>query len=445
MRLLSILCLSLAQEDELRRKVQELEDRVKKLEGQKSPSGFKVDAPLLDSLVIGGQIRLRGEFRDVADYKAPGDDYSTTVYQRVRIHLDAGVSKKLRAFVQFQDGRVWGDDPVGGDTSDFDMKQGFLEIREIGDLPLAVKAGRMELPTLGDGRLVSPLDWSNTGRSWDGIHATFSPEGWSVQLWGVNLAEGSVFGSRSKNDYSMAGIYASCRKLEKHEFDVYVFGRALADDDFGSEVGGSLGPRKDGTFGFRAKGKTGPVDYSGEIAFQYGDQADDDVRAWAAAFTAGFTFEHDWKPRVGVEVAFASGDDDPTDGDVGTFDPIFPFAHSYHGHADLIGWRNLHAILLSVRVRPMKDWTLHLDGHAFRLAEDRDAWYSAAGTAIRRDTTGSADPWVGYEIDLYAKWKCWERLEFWAGYSHFFAGGFVKDTGEDHDQDWVFLQVLLNL
>lgn len=445
-----LIVLVLFQEDASRR-LQELEERVKKLEEQR---GIQLKVPGLESLAIGGQIRLRAEFRDVADYRVPGtfgraagdhaEDYSTFAVERMRLHLDAAVSRKLRVFVQLQDSRILGDDPIGGDTADFDMKQGFLEVREIADVPLSIKAGRMEVPTLGDGRLISPLDWSNNGRSWDGVQVTFAPEGWSILAWGVNLAEGSLFGARSKNDHYMVGAYATCRKLENHEFDFYLLGRLLADDDFASESGGPLGPRKDGTVGIRGKGKAWFADYSGELVFQFGDQNGDDVRAWAVVATAGVTFDHDWKPRVGFEYAFASGDGDPSDGNLRTFDPIFPFGHLYHGHADLVGWRNVHAFMMALRAQPAKEVSVHLDVHAFRLAEEEDAWLSAAGTAIRRDPTGAADPWVGYEIDLYARWKLLERLEFWAGYSHFFAGGYVADTGDDADQDWVFFQVALN-
>lgn len=455
--------------DELKKQVQELEERVKRLEGSKQEpekkeepkkDGFNVKAPLVESLTIGGQIRLRGEMRDIADYRNPGqfgrpatddfEDGSDMVLERTRVYLDATIVKDLRAFVQIQDARTWGDEAsVAADTADLDLKQGWIEVKNIFDVPFSVKAGRIEVPSLGDGRLMSPLDWHNVGRSWDGIHLTYAPEGWHLFGFFVNIADGGIFGGESgdaDDDLLFGGIYVSYRGVKDHEFDGYAFHRHFSDDDFASEQGGPLGDRQDTTMGLRAKGKLGSFDYSGELAFQFGEQAEDDVRSFALALLLGYTIDIDWKPRIAIEYAFAGGDDDPADGDVGTFDPLFPFGHYYHGHIDLAGWRNLHSFMLAIRIQPLQNLSVHLDAHLFRLAEDADAWYSAAGSPIRRDLTGSSGRSVGGEVDVYAKWKLWEeRLEFWAGYSHFFAGSFVDDTGEDPDMDWVFLQILVNL
>ncbi len=223
-----------------------------------------------------------------------------------------------------------------------------------------------------------------------------------------------------------------------------MFHRNLSNDDFTSEAG-VKGDRKDFTLGARGKGKAGSFDYTGEIVYQFGDQAGDSIGAWALALTAGFTFDHDWKPRIGLEYAFASGDKDPTDGKVGTFQALYPFGHYYHGHIDFVGWRNIHDVMVAARVQPAKSWTIHLDTHFFWLAQERDSWYGASGASIRKGATGASRT-LGWEIDFYSKWKLVEdRLDFWAGYSRFFAGKFVDDTGDDPDANWLFLQVVLNL
>lgn len=412
---------------------------------------LKIDAPLLESLKIGGELRVRGEWRDPADYRIPGtfgrpatddpDDDTDFVLQRTRLNLDGTVIRQLRVFVQIQDSRQWGDEPsLNADTADVEMKQGFLEIRED---ELSIKLGRVEVPALGDQRMISPLPWHNVGRSMDGGVATYAPEGWRLSVLAANIQEAALTRDDADDDFILGGVYASCRKVEGHELDVYLYWRDLSNRVFLDEDGGSPGEREDLTTGIRLKGVQGAFDYTAEVAHQFGHQVRDRIRAWAAAVTFGATLDHDWKPRIGFELARSSGDEDPTDGKSQTFDPLLPFTHNFHGHADLVGWRNLESLMVTMKANPCEAVSVHVDVHAFRLAEERDAWYGAAGTAVRRDATGAASRTLGQEVDVYARWRLWGRVDFWGGYSRFVGGPFVEDTGFEEDTDWVFLQMEL--
>ncbi len=414
---------------------------------------LQIKTPLMRSLTIGGRFRLRGEWRDPADYRVPGtfgrpatddpDGDTDMVLMRTRLYFDVDVIDPVRVYVEMQDSRQWGDEPsTVADTADLSLKQGYVEFRKVLGAPLSVRAGRMELPALGDQRLISPLDWHNVGRSWDGVHATWTPADWVVHGIATNLKEANLTGGDAGDDHWFGGLYASYRGMKDHELDAYVFHRSLSDRTFAAEVGGRKGERWDLTPGFRAKGKCGAWDYGGEVMGQFGSQAGDPVRAWAGAATLGCTFDIAWKPRVGVEYDYASGDRDPTDHEFNTFDPLLPFNHAYQGHGDFVGWRNLHDAMVSVRVAPCGTLTVNLDAHAFRLAESRDAWYGdPPGVTIRRDKTGGSGRDLGESIDLYAKWKWWDRVAFWTGYSHFFPGSYVDRTGIAPDGNWVFLQM----
>src|SRR5258708_5192842 len=123
---------------------------------------------LIKQVSLDGQIRLRGEYRDPTTYSnnlaAPRSD--ELFLTRIRINLDFKVNEDIDVFVQPQDERQWGQEvSVLSDERNFDLHQGYVEIRNILSEPLSVKAGRMEL-SYGDQRLVSPLDWSNIGRAW---------------------------------------------------------------------------------------------------------------------------------------------------------------------------------------------------------------------------------------------------------------------------------------
>ena len=90
--------------------------------------------------------------------------------------------------------------------------------------------------------------------------------------------------------------------------------------------------------------------------------------------------------------------------------------------------------------------TLRADYHAFFLANTDDAWYRANGIATVRPLTPAArnaDNYAGSEIDVLATWSVNKYLTVDAGYSHFFAGGYLGDTGAQDDADFAYVQATI--
>src|SRR5439155_794507 len=73
----------------------------------------------------------------------------------------------------------------------------------------------------------------------------------------------------------------------------------------------------------------------GEFAFQTGQVSDLDLTAFAAHIGGGYNFKCPWSPRLFAEYNYASGDHDPTDGNIETFQNLFPSNHAYYGYMDL--------------------------------------------------------------------------------------------------------------
>lgn len=428
--------------------------------------GLLLRLPFSSSLAVRGALRVRGETRDHADYRVPGTfgrpawadprDGADMILQRTWIGFELEVRERVRAVVSIMDSRLWGDQPAAQDTAETYVREAFVEARDLFGEPLRVRIGRGLLPNLGDQRLFSSLEWSNTPRQWDAVQVTYEPEGWMLSAFASNLREAQVQtpAGDENDDFWLVGVYASCRLIERHELDLYAVWRDLSDEVFTGEPRAKNGfaprpgDREDWTLGARLKGEVWRLGWSAEAVYQYGDQAGDTVDAWAAAAKAWYTHpldEEGRKVRVGVEYAFASGDRDPADGRNQTFDPLLPFGHFYHGHLDLVGWRNVHALSAQLAVFPLPWLSVHADGHVFWLDQRRDAWYAANKSPLRRDPTGVADSHLGAEVDVYVQARVWEdRLFLWAGYSHFWTGEYVRETGGSADMDWAFLQLELS-
>jgi hypothetical protein len=69
---------------------------------------------------------------------------------------------------------------------------------------------------------------------------------------------------------------------------------------------------------------SGPLDYNLEIVAQTGRFGDDDIRAWTIASDTGYRIEAAGSPRVGLRADITSGDRNPGDTRLGTFNPLFP-------------------------------------------------------------------------------------------------------------------------
>jgi hypothetical protein len=182
----------------------------------------------------------------------------------------------------------------------------------------------------------------------------------------------------------------------------------------------------------------------GEFAFQTGQVSDLDLTAFAAHIGGGYNFKCPWSPRLFAEYNFASGDDNPHDGNIETFQNLFPSNHAYYGFMDLFSWQNMHNPELSLKVKPCKQVGLETDFHWFWLANTNDAWYRANGTTRVRPITPGAPNYVGAELDVLMTFQPVKPLVIWVGYSHFFAGSYVCATGACDDADFGYAQMTIN-
>lgn len=418
---------------------------------------------IVKSITLGGQIRIRAEYRDPTSYlntlaATRSDDVFLT---RIRLNFKFSLTDDIDVFVQPQDQRAWGQEAnILTDERNLDLHQGFVEVRNLFGEPVTIKAGRFEM-AYGDQRLVSPLDWHNVARAWDGAKLRYGPKDWWIEGFYTVIRDPltpsppapPVFSpaptgfNGAQQDQDFLGVYFSYVGVADHEFDAYAFFREFKDNAQVDELGGT-GNLQDRTLGVRLKGKDLGFEYTAEVMTQGGHLAGDRIQAYAYAATLAYPFDIDWKPRIGIEYAYASGDRTPANGTRGTFDPLFPFYHYYQGYADVFGFKNSKSLSAYLKVAPTDNLTVHLDLFAFWLAQNQDAWFNDPGAALRRDVTGSSSRKIGTELDLHAKYNAGKYVKFWAGWSHFFAGEFVRKTalpiGTDNDMNWFFLQMTVD-
>src|SRR5438105_5268451 len=124
----------------------------------------------------GGEVRIR-EMHET-DSRLSGIDQN---YQQVRtrIYGDLWFQDRFRLYVEYLDAQSFNQRlaPLPIDINRSDLLNLFVDIKliDINGHPAYVRAGRQEL-LLGSQRLVSPLDWANTRRSFEGVRGFYTGE-----------------------------------------------------------------------------------------------------------------------------------------------------------------------------------------------------------------------------------------------------------------------------
>ena len=443
------------------------------------PSAQTPDANPLsfaDGLItIDIQERLRFESRENNfDFNNPVNSLTddSWLLQRARIGIKIKPNSWLTFYAQGQDSREIMSDRADfpgvlgaeGDDS-FDLRQAYIEIADYAKSPWGLKLGRQIL-SFGDERIIGAFDWNNFGRTFDAAKLTYKSGPLTVDAFaasvvvprrsGMNMSD-LYNGNETRREQIFSGIYASTTAWGPQTTDLYVL--HLHEDQLTTSTNFlTLGARlksKPGAFAQApvSDGKSvapapKPVgfDYDFEGAFQTGEVRGLDLTAFALHGGIGYTFDTGWMPRIGIAYNYGSGDGNPADGDTETFQNLFPTNHKFYGQMDVFSWQNMQDLELSFKCSPTKKLTAKAEFHAFWLASTDDSWYRANGIATVRPLTpvarGASDS-VGYEADVTLTYTVSKNLSFEGGYSHFFAGDYLSDTGASDDADFVYLQTTI--
>ncbi len=449
------------------------------------------------------------DFNDDYDLR---DDVA--MFQRLRFGLRVRPVPWLTLYGQIQDSRTFFDE-TGGDLGDpfrgiraysaspagarefvvhnssIDLRQGWVEFGGPAEGAFALRLGRQVL-SYGDERLIGGFEWDNNARTFDAAKVQWKGEGFQIDAFAgyVVSHKNDRFNDPDTADL-LTGIYATVSAVPAHEVDAYVLFRSKSDVDFSTvfsdrsqQKGGNPAPPGDYfTFGGRARSKPGalgPWDWNGEFAIQMGDVVNplgfyaldphtgeyspvdrigtrsinalrQDLLACAAHVEFGHTLDCPWKPRLHVGYSYGSGDENPSDGECGTFQNLYPTNHKFYGYMDRFSWQNMHNPEVGVSVSPTAAVKMTLGYHMFWVDETEDAWRFAGqepvggqgryanailgGTPVpetailgKNILRGAPSSYVGSELDFVISWKVTEWLKVEGGYCHFFAGDYVGDT-----------------
>jgi hypothetical protein len=185
----------------------------------------------------------------------------------------------------------------------------------------------------------------------------------------------------------------------------------------------------------RFAGALGRVDWDLEAMGQTGRVADQSVRAWAVGSRVGYTFARSpMKPRIGLQFDAASGDSNPSDHKLGTFNPLFPNGN-YVTLAGYTGYVNFIHVKPSLTIKPTPRLVVMLAAAAQWRMTTADAVYAQPNVPIPH-TAQTGGRWTGAYGQLRCDWRINEYLTGAVEAVHFNVGKTITDAG-GHNSNYV--------
>ncbi|MEL6715635.1 MAG: alginate export family protein, partial [Planctomycetota bacterium] len=292
------------------------------------------------------------------------------------------------------------EEPSPIDASRGDVQQAFVEAPfEVAGRGLRLRA-RRRLLAYGSQRLVGYRYGPNVPLPFDGVSVTLEEPGFTAEaLWQrpVGTREGA-FDDSARDGESLYGLYTTTA-FEDQGLDLYYLGHR--ENAARYDAGAADEDRH--TVGARWFGAAGRFDWNAEAFFQTGEFGAQDIRAWSATVEAGAHLggEPDGERgevgalRVFARASVVSGDRDPDDDELGTFDPLYPRG-KYFGEIGTIGPSNLMDALVGAQVDLGSGFELEASTNAYWRHSRGDGIYANNG-ALLRSGAGSDARFVGLQ------------------------------------------------
>ncbi|MBC7924351.1 MAG: alginate export family protein [Bryobacteraceae bacterium] len=394
------------------------------------------------SLTLGGETRQRVEILGNEGWglSKPGQD--SFYLQRYMLHADLRWRTRIRFFGQLKSGLVSGrrDGPRPVDADRLDVHQAFVEIPILDSDRWSLRVGRQEV-SLGSSRLVSIREGPNVRFALDGARLIWQSGTWKFNvlvLRPVTTGTGS-FDDLPDSNQSLWGVY-STKTFARNSgiLDVYYLGlerkRTRFDSGFGPETRHSFGTR----FSRRHSGWS--FDY--EAVGQTGTFAGRSIWAWTTGTNTEYTFESaPLKPEISLKADITSGDRNPSDTRLGTFNALFPKGN-YFSQADVLGPYNLMDLHPQVQVDISKSISIASGVDVFWRHSTRDGLYNVPGVPIVPGT-GSDARFVGHAVKLGVEWNANQHLSFESEYQRLFSGKFLREQSRPRSVDFFALWATL--
>ena len=197
------------------------------------------------------------------------------------------------------------------------------------------------------------------------------------------------------------------------------------------------------TIGARLWSHTPTWDYDFEYTGQFGRFASGNIAAWGTGYHLGYTFNQvRFAPHPEINGGVLSGDRNPRDRTLSTFNPLFPNGN-YLNEAVLLGPYNLVIVRPTLKLSVTPKLSSNTNYEFLWRQAIQDGVYNIAGFLIH-SPNGSNAHFIGSQIQEDLDYSFSRHLTGALAYEHFFPGRFLKESPPDKGLNFVSPQLIWN-
>ena len=356
-------------------------------------------------------------------------DTNGYLLHRVLLHSDFRYSQYFRLFTELQNsliyGRSGGPRPVQ-DLNKLAINQlfGEVSVSPTANSRLRLRLGKQNL-YYGQGTLLDLRD-ANVRRSFVGGKLLLELKHTRLDIFAMKAmtTQQGVFDDAVDHGQKIGGVWITRNHPEGAlvKIDVYylVMSRNRSSYNQGSSkelrhtVGTGLTFNSTDWFSFT------------ELDFQWGKFNNDNILAWKIAPSFGYRFNFlALKPKISIQGAVSSGDNNKHNARLQTFNPIYPKA-IFYGYIDNAGSSNLVVIHPKTEFAITKLLTLTVDYYRFWRQSSQDGIYAVNGSFLL--PASDAGKHVGDMYDLYAQYPAGKHFTFQLISAYYRRGNYLKNN-----------------
>jgi hypothetical protein len=392
------------------------------------PGDYFKQMPLGDCWMVdmGGQFRTRfHDEQNMRGFGLTGRDDQFLLY-RTRLFVNAKYSNWFRFYGEYIDAESNYENfpPRNIEVNRSDALNLFADAKlmeEAGDLWF--RAGRQEL-LYGSQRLISPLDWANTRRTFEGYKFFWVGDDWNVDFFYTRpvLINPVQFDSANYQQ-EFFGSWATYKAVQNQTYDFFAiqYNNHYQSNHYefttlGGRWFGSQNAATQDSWLWEAEGGT-----------QFGTNTNRSNHS-AGFVTGGLGYrwtEPDWKPTLWAYYDWASAGNVLGAGN--GFNQLFPLGHKYFGFMDLYGRSNIQSPNLQLTFQPTQKLNVLVWYYYLFLDSRRDTPYNVNGTPFAPGSRPASRD-LGHELDFLFTYTLNPRMDVLFGYSHFISGEYYKLT-----------------
>lgn len=381
---------------------------------------------------IDGSYRLRAEsLQNTFRADKSGDDQILVSRFLLSFKIN---TDNVFAELEIQDSRAWLDDsstPLGiDDVNTIEPLQAWVGWRQKGKY--AIKAGRQTLD-LGSRRLVARNRFRNTINAFDGFYGNYQHNAWHWQAFYFlpvqrlpndrNELDNNDIRIDKQGDDKFWGLHID--RAGKTNLEFYYYN--LDGDSNGLSLS---------TIGFRSTRTAAvhQVHYGLETAYQSGEKDSLDINAAMLHLHIGYQFADVLSSRIELMFDYASGDDNPNDDEINSFNTLFGARRFEFGPTGIHGAfarTNIISPGLKWLFTPIKNNAFYVAYRAIWLESPTDQ-QSSSGL---RDSNGNSGRFAGHQLEARWRLDLSKPLQLEIGGAYLWKGDFLKNAPKAPDSD----------